>query len=85
MKAIWVIPGIVIECTTCHEGDLGNTLNGPHGMHPVGGSRFVDGGHEEMSEHNLGICSTCQGVNGEGTVLSEVSARVVNERISLST
>jgi hypothetical protein len=65
-------PGTIIECSSCHEGDLGNTLKGPHGMHPVGQSRFVDGGHEDVSEDNLENCSSCHGLNGEGTVLSKV-------------
>jgi hypothetical protein len=63
--------GTLIECATCHEGDLGNTLRGPHGMHPVGASRFVNGGHEDMS---IGACAACHGSQGEGTVLSEAKA-----------
>jgi hypothetical protein len=53
--------GTIIECSTCHgTANLGNTLGGPHGMHPVGndandttgsdaGPRisFVDGGHSK--------------------------------------
>jgi hypothetical protein len=64
--------GVVIECNTCHTGDLGNTLDGPHGMHPVGaaGDRFADGGHERLAESNPNACRACHGQNGEGTVLS---------------
>lgn len=64
--------GTVIECDTCHEGDLGNTLGGPHGLHPVGGGKFADGGHEDIADKNE--CRACHGENGEGTVLSRVAA-----------
>jgi hypothetical protein len=68
--------GTLIECSTCHTGDLGNTLNGPHGMHPVGANtRFADGGHENLAENNPNACRACHGNNGEGTVLSQAAAR----------
>lgn len=65
--------GTVIECSTCHEGDLGVTLGGPHGLHPVGGGEFANGGHEEIAEKNANQCRSCHGNNGEGTVLSRVA------------
>ncbi len=65
--------GTITECSTCHEGDLGNTLGGPHGMHPVGDTSFSDGGHENMAENNADDCRACHGVNGEGTVLSRAA------------
>ena len=65
--------GPIIECASCHEGDLGNTLEGPHGMHPVGNTSFSDGGHEDMAEDNGDSCRTCHGLNGEGTVLSRAA------------
>ncbi|MDJ0807916.1 MAG: cytochrome C [Gammaproteobacteria bacterium] len=65
--------GTIIECNTCHEGDLGNTLEGPHGMHPVGDTSFSNGGHEELAENNADDCRACHGVNGEGTVLSRAA------------
>ncbi|MCW8932418.1 MAG: hypothetical protein OQL19_19555 [Gammaproteobacteria bacterium] len=66
--------GTIIECSTCHEGDLGNTLEGPHGMHPVGDTRFSDGGHEDIAEINNGdACRACHGLNGEGSVLSRAA------------
>jgi hypothetical protein len=64
--------GTVIECDTCHEGELGITLGGPHGLHPVGGGKFADGGHEKIADKNE--CRACHGENGEGTVLSRVAA-----------
>lgn len=66
--------GTVTECVSCHKsGSLGNTLGGPHGMHPVGGTRFANGGHEHLAERNPNACRTCHGKNGQGTVLSKVS------------
>jgi len=64
--------GTISECSTCHTGDLGNNLDGPHGMHPVGsaGKDFADGGHEDIAEDNPDACRACHGQNGEGTVLS---------------
>jgi PKD repeat protein len=68
--------GTVVECIACHEGDLGNTLEGPHGMHPIGeaGQRFVDGGHENLGDRQADECRACHGENGQGTVLSRVLA-----------
>jgi len=65
--------GTIIECSTCHDGDLGNTLDGPHGMHPVGGTSFADGGHENLAEGQKDTCRACHGLNGEGTVLSRAA------------
>ena len=65
--------GTISECSTCHEGDLGNTLEGPHGMHPVGDTRFSDGGHEDLADSNPDACRACHGRNGEGTVLSRAA------------
>jgi hypothetical protein len=66
--------GTVIECNTCHEGDLGITLDGPHGLHPVGGGQFADGGHEDIAEDNANQCRACHGNKGEGSVLSRVAS-----------
>ncbi len=65
--------GTIIECSTCHEGDLGITLEGPHGMHPVGDTRFSNGGHEKLAERNGDACRACHGLNGEGSVLSRAA------------
>ncbi len=66
--------GTIIECSSCHTGNLGNTLDGPHGMHPVGRTSFADGGHENMAERDGDSCRACHGQNGEGTVLSRAAA-----------
>jgi hypothetical protein len=67
--------GTIIECSTCHGNtNLGNTLNGPHGMHPVGETNFADGGHENLAERNPNACRACHGNNGQGSVLSRAAA-----------
>jgi hypothetical protein len=68
--------GTITECSTCHTGDLGNTLAGPHGMHPVGtaGRSFARGGHEGLARSNPAACRACHGSNGQGTVLARVAA-----------
>ena len=66
--------GTIIECNTCHgSANLGNTLNGPHGMHPVGITSFADGGHENLAKNNPNACRACHGNNGEGSVLSRTA------------
>lgn len=66
--------GVLIECNTCHgDNDLGVTLDGPHGMHPVGSVTW-NKKHEDIAEKNPTQCKSCHGVNGEGTVLSRARA-----------
>ncbi len=75
--------GVIIECTTCHGTEMNsqNTLDGPHGMHPVGSSTtFAEGGHEHLVSGNN--CVVCHGPNATesgrnqnvGTVLSVAKA-----------
>lgn len=66
--------GTISECSTCHTGDLGSNLEGPHGMHPIGtvGRKFAGGDHEELAKNEPDSCRACHGRNGEGTVLSEM-------------
>jgi hypothetical protein len=66
--------GTVAECSTCHApGSLALTLNGPHGMHNVGDSRWTSG-HEHLAEGNVQACAVCHGPNYRGTVLSKTAA-----------
>jgi hypothetical protein len=73
--------GPIVECSTCHgTTDLGSTLDGPHGMHPVGSTSFARGGHENLAQS--GACVACHGANATssgrsqnvGTVLSRAAA-----------
>jgi len=75
--------GTIVECSVCHGNAMNNqvTLDGPHGMHPVGANtRFADGGHEDLAERNLAACQACHGPgdyessNAVGTVLSRAFA-----------
>jgi hypothetical protein len=65
--------GKIIECTTCHADALPNSLDGPHGLHPVGATRFANGGHEHLAGQSRDACRACHGTNGEGTVLSKAA------------
>jgi len=67
--------GTITECSVCHTpGSLGNTLGGPHGLHPVNDSRFTNGGHGDLAERNREACRACHGPRGEGSVLSRAAA-----------
>jgi hypothetical protein len=73
--------GTIVECSTCHGTTMDglNTLDGPHGMHPVGAdTNFARGGHENLAEHNPEACATCHGGGSRstntGTVLSLAKA-----------
>ena len=75
--------GTIVECSTCHGNTMNsrNTLDGPHGMHPVGdNTEFADGGHEDLAEDNLRACQACHGPGDRessqavGTVLSLAKA-----------
>ena len=86
--------GVVIECQTCHgtRWNNGNTLAGPHGMHPVGndttvttgsaaGPRisFVDGGHSNLGG-NTANCSGCHGPGGRGSNVGTVLSVAKKDR-----
>ncbi|CAK0777753.1 PKD domain-containing protein [Gammaproteobacteria bacterium] len=74
--------GAITECSTCHGTAMNTqiTLNGPHGMHPVGNTSFSNGGHEHLVSGNN--CVACHGANATesgrnqnlGTVLSRAAA-----------
>ncbi|MCB1877151.1 MAG: PKD domain-containing protein [Chromatiales bacterium] len=73
--------GVIVECSTCHGTAMNsrNTLDGPHGMHPVGdNTSFARGGHENLAENNPAACATCHGPGSrrtnQGTVLSAAKA-----------
>ena len=71
--------GKITECTACHTAGLPVSLGGPHGMHPVGDSRFISGHSGLVGNGNN--CRTCHGQTGQGTVLAKVSVnRTVGSR-----
>ena len=66
--------GTIVECTTCHgAGTLALNLQGPHGMHVVGDSRWRKGGHESLAKQNRQACAACHGTDFRGTVLSRTA------------
>ena len=76
--------GTIVECSVCHADAMDDeiTLDGPHGMHPVGAdTRFADGGHEYLAEQDPAACQACHGPGdyddpgAVGTVLSRAFAR----------
>lgn len=76
--------GTLVECSTCHVGDLGLTLEGPHGLHPVspismnGGqldtSTSITRWNKDHKDANRLVCQNCHGTDGLGTVLSRAAA-----------
>ena len=63
--------GTIVECSVCHaQGTLPLSLDGPHGMHPVGDSRWAQGSHGDLADNKLSACKACHGPNFRGTVLS---------------
>lgn len=66
--------GTLIECTTCHGDNLSLTTDGPHGMHNVNDSRWVDHRHERYYERDKKGCQACHGTHLKGTVLSKMAA-----------
>lgn len=76
--------GTIIECNTCHTGDLGLTQEGPHGLHQVSPMSKNDGALDtnvditvwnmDHKEVNGPDCQSCHGTDGLGTVLSKTAA-----------
>jgi hypothetical protein len=63
--------GTITECTACHgAGTLALGLNGPHGMHVVGESRWRSGGHGNVAKQGRQACAACHGADFRGSVLS---------------
>jgi hypothetical protein len=71
--------GKIQECDVCHErGADGNlsmplSLDGPHGMHPVGDNRW-NHQHRNFTGGKNANCKGCHGPDLTGTVLSATSA-----------
>ena len=62
--------GVLVECTSCHEGSPATVTGGPHGMHPVG-AVWVNN-HENYGKSPN--CQVCHGDDERGTVLSRSHA-----------
>ena len=77
--------GKIMECNTCHTGaSMSATLNGPHGMHPVGNNGFSANwvsNHGDFAERSgTASCKACHGLLGEGTELALVAVDRPNLR-----
>jgi hypothetical protein len=66
--------GTLITCTACHGSDGPPlTTNGPHGLHPVNDSRWLDeDGHGRFYQTDPDDCRACHGLDLTGTVLARV-------------
>ena len=65
--------GTLRDCNVCHTS-LPITLDGPHGMHNVGDSRWSsEEGHGHAYERNASTCKACHGTDLLGTPLGEMS------------
>lgn len=74
-------PGKLLECDTCHTGGLGNTLAGPHGMHPVGKTytpAWVSSHGDYVDGRGTSECKACHGLRGEGTFLARTAIARAN-------
>ncbi len=72
--------GTIVECATCHKpGTLTASLSGPHGMHPVGESIWLEK-HHDFYERYSSDCKACHGKDLRGSKLS-VAAKNRNYKI----
>lgn len=62
-------PGKITECSVCHGRGQQPTLNGPHGMHNVASTLWINR-HSRFFGTGAD-CQPCHGLAGEGTVLSK--------------
>lgn len=72
-KALQGYSGKIIECSVCHApGSLPLTTNGPHGIHNVNDSGWVDENHGEFYGQNKAGCKACHGLDLLGTPLAKM-------------
>jgi hypothetical protein len=67
--------GPIIECDACHApGSLQLTVDGPHGLHNVNDSRWInDGRHSDFFERDPDNCRACHGIGLTGSVLAKAA------------
>ncbi len=63
-------PGVIRECSTCHNSVPTTVNGGPHGLHTVGQS-WVNS-HHDYAEGRLASCQYCHGADYRGTFLSQL-------------
>ncbi len=62
--------GVIMECSTCHDSSLANTLKGPHGMHNVNSTAWVKDHKSLVEKNGMIACKACHGADLLGTHLS---------------
>lgn len=71
-KTLQGYAGKIIECTVCHvQGSLPLTTNGPHGLHNVNDSRWLEN-HRRSYTQNKSGCKACHGLDLLGTALAKM-------------
>ena len=72
-KTLQGYSGKIIECTACHaQGSLQLTTNGPHGLHNVNDSGWLDESHGGFYTQNKSGCKACHGLDLLGTPLAKM-------------
>ncbi len=80
--------GKLMECRTCHGAntftvddfrgnfDSNGWMKGPHGMHPVNDSMWIDKHHDVFEDNRTpaGNCQACHGSQLQGSPLAKVAA-----------
>jgi hypothetical protein len=72
-KALQGFSGKVSDCAVCHvSGSLQLTTNGPHGLHNVNDSAWIDESHGQFYTQNKSGCKACHGLDLIGTPLAKM-------------
>ncbi len=66
--------GKLADCIVCHATMPANTLGGPHGVHPIGSSTWVNNHADLARQVGLQKCQECHGADYRGTALSRAQA-----------
>lgn len=72
-KALQGYPGKISDCAVCHSaGSLHLTTNGPHGLHNVNDSAWIDESHGQFYSQDKSGCKACHGTDLLGTPLAKM-------------
>jgi len=66
--------GSIIECSSCHKGDLVLSLSGPHGLHNINDDNWVKNHGAFFNWRKPELCQSCHGLNLQGGRLSKTAA-----------
>ena len=62
--------GPLSDCRACHGSLPETTSGGPHGLHPVGSTTWVEAHGDAVESGGAAACRSCHGTDYRGTVLS---------------